>query len=63
MNLYRRHFRVILGYIVIISVPLSIIIYLLRGIGILSGMSGGVILLLFFLASVSTIAYGLEKTR
>ena len=63
MNLYRRHFRVILGYIVIISVPLSIIIYLLRGIGILSGMSGGVILLLFFLACVSTIAYGLEKTR
>jgi hypothetical protein len=63
MNLYRRHLRVILGYIVIISVPLSIIIYLLRGIGILSGMSGGVILLLFFLASVSTIAYGLEKTR
>lgn len=63
MNLSRRHLRVILGYIVIISVPLSIIIYLLRGIGILSGMSGGVILLLFFLASVSTLAYGLEKTR
>ena len=63
MNLSRRHFRVILGYVVIISVPLSIIIYLLRGIGILSGMSGGVILLLFFLASVSTLAYGLEKTR
>jgi hypothetical protein len=63
MNLSRRHLRVILGYIVIISVPLSIIIYLLRGIGILSGMSGGVILLLFFLAAVSTLAYGLEKTR
>lgn len=58
-----RYWREFLRYLVIISIPLSIIIYLLRGIGILSGMSGGVILLLFLLASVSTITYGLEKTR
>ncbi|TVQ44929.1 MAG: hypothetical protein EA365_09070 [Gloeocapsa sp. DLM2.Bin57] len=59
----RRYWREFLRYLVIISIPLSTIIYLLRGIGILSGMSGGVILLLFLLASVSTITYGLEKTR
>lgn len=63
MNLYRRQVRIILRYIMIISISLGIFIYLLRGFAILSWMSGGVILFFLLLASVSTIAYGLEKTR
>lgn len=63
MNLSRRYLQPILGKILIILLPISIIIYLLRGVGILSGMSGGVILVLFMLSFITIIAYGLEKTK
>lgn len=63
MNFSRRNLRQLLGSVIIILVPITIIVYLLRGIGILSGMSGGVLLWLLVLSSIPTIAYGLEKTR
>jgi hypothetical protein len=63
MNLSRRNFRVIIGYGVLILVPLTFLIYLFRGFGLLSGMSGGVILLLIIFTLSTLIAFGLEKTR
>lgn len=63
MNLSRRYLIQILGYILIILLPITLVIYLLRGIGVLGGISGGVILFLLLFSWLCAIAYGLEKTQ
>ncbi|ELR99604.1 hypothetical protein GLO73106DRAFT_00034560 [Gloeocapsa sp. PCC 73106] len=63
MNLSRRSLHQILASTILILVPMTIIIYLLRGLSILAGMSGGVILLLLLLSCFAIVGYGLEKTR
>lgn len=58
-----RYLNHILGYAVMILLPMTLIIYLLRGLGILGNMAGGVILLLLLSSLLTGISYLLAKTR
>jgi len=46
----------------IIALPLSLILYILRGLGFLGFLSGGVILICFLIAIFSAISLLLVKT-
>ncbi len=46
-----------------IVIPLTVFIYVLRGLAILSWMSGGVIVFLGMMSFITIIIYGIEKTR
>ncbi|MBD1923343.1 hypothetical protein H6F77_20040 [Microcoleus sp. FACHB-831] len=52
-----------LGYVFSIVLTLSIVIYLLRGFGVLTSLPGAVYLVLFLLSIVTGLAYGVQKTR
>jgi hypothetical protein len=52
-----------LGQLFWLILGLTLLVYILRGIGILSFIPGGVILLLLALSLILGIAYGLEKTN
>ncbi|GFE70059.1 hypothetical protein [Chroococcus sp. FPU101] len=53
----------ILARLFISLIALTLITYLLRGLGILTFIPGGVILVLLALSILSGIFYGIEKTR
>lgn len=53
----------ILARLFISFIALTLITYLLRGLGLLTFIPGGVILVLFALSILSGILYGIEKTR
>ncbi len=63
MNVFRGFNAQVLAYMLAISVPLTILLYLLRGFGILSNMPGGVILFFMLVSVISGIMYILEKTK
>ncbi len=44
-------------------VPITILVYLLRGFGIITFIYGGIISVLLLLSLAVSIAYGIEKTR
>jgi hypothetical protein len=52
-----------LGQLFWLILGVTLLVYILRGIGILSFIPGGVILLLLALSLILGIAYGLEKTN
>lgn len=52
-----------LSYIFGIFLSLTIVIYVLRGVGILTFLPGGILWLLIFLSIGTGIAYGIQKTR
>jgi hypothetical protein len=52
-----------LGQLFWLILGLTLLVYVLRGIGILSFIPGGVILLLLALSLILGIAYGLQKTN
>lgn len=52
-----------LAYIFSILVSLTIVVYLLRGFGILSFMPGGVIWFFVLLSIASGVIYGIQKTK
>ncbi|AFZ46995.1 hypothetical protein Cyast_1026 [Cyanobacterium stanieri PCC 7202] len=51
-----------LRFLTITTVPLSIIIYILRGFGLLSFMYGWIVILLFLTAIFSSIFFLIDKT-
>lgn len=53
----------ILARLLISLIALTLITYLLRGLGLLTFIPGGVILILIALSILSGILYGIEKTR
>lgn len=48
---------------VVTLLPLTIIIYVMRGLGILTFIPGGIIYLLILLSVAALILYGIDKTR
>lgn len=53
----------IFAYLFAISLGLTLIIYLLRGFGILTFFPGGVILVLIAMSLLTGLIYGIEKTK
>ncbi|WP_181280601.1 hypothetical protein [Aphanothece hegewaldii] len=53
----------ILARVLISLIGLTLITYLLRGLGLLTFIPGGVILILIALSILFGILYGVEKTR
>jgi 1,4-dihydroxy-2-naphthoate octaprenyltransferase len=53
----------ILARLLLSLIALTLITYLLRGLGLLTFIPGGVILILIALSILSGILYGIEKTR
>ncbi|NEO97625.1 MAG: hypothetical protein F6K58_02720 [Symploca sp. SIO2E9] len=51
------------AYAFVITLAITVIIYLFRGFGILTFLPGGVIYLLILLSIVMGIVYGIQKTR
>jgi hypothetical protein len=47
----------------LISLGVTLLVYILRGIGVLSFLPGGMILLLILISVVTGILYGVDKTR
>ena len=62
MSSIRRE-TLILRRAVVTLLPLTIIIYVMRGLGILTFIPGGIIYLLILLSVASLILYGIDKTR
>lgn len=52
-----------LDVLFVIVVAAAVAIYVLRGMGILSFVPGGLLLLLLFLAVITGVAWILQKTR
>lgn len=52
----------ILRILTITTVPLSIVVYLLRGVGLLSFLYGWIVILLILIAMFSSIFFFIEKT-
>ncbi len=53
----------IFAYLFATVAPIAIVVYLLRGFGILTGIPGGIILFLILLSIGTGIMYGIEKTK
>lgn len=53
----------LISYIFACVLALTLVIYGLRGIGILTFIPGGIIWLLILLSIMTGIVYGIEKTR
>ncbi|MEQ9625994.1 hypothetical protein [Coleofasciculus chthonoplastes] len=53
----------IYAYIFAISVAVTIVVYIFRGVGILSFIPGGILLLLILLSIATGIIYGVQKTK
>ncbi|WP_175561088.1 hypothetical protein [Hydrococcus rivularis] len=51
-----------LGYLFAISLLVTLVVYLMRGLGILTFIPGGIILFLFALSILTGIIYGIAKT-
>lgn len=51
------------AYVFATSLAVTIVVYLLRGFGILTFLPGGVIWILILLSIAAGIAYGVQKTR
>ncbi|OKH23465.1 hypothetical protein NIES593_09545 [Hydrococcus rivularis NIES-593] len=52
----------VLGYLFAISLLVTLVVYLMRGLGILTFIPGGIILFLFALSILTGIIYGIAKT-
>ncbi|MDJ0715673.1 MAG: hypothetical protein QNJ54_15820 [Prochloraceae cyanobacterium] len=63
MNQFRRYGNLIFGSLFAISLSLTIVIYLLRGFGIVTSISGGIILVLIALSLITGIIFGIEWTK
>ncbi|MGK7877903.1 MAG: hypothetical protein AB4426_32730 [Xenococcaceae cyanobacterium] len=59
----RRSGTSMFGYLFAFFVPITFLVWLLRGFGILTGIPGGIILLLIVLSIGTGIIYGIEKTK
>lgn len=53
----------IVSYAFAISLAITIGLYFLRGLGLLTFMPGGVLYLFILLSIATAIAYGVQKTR
>jgi hypothetical protein len=62
MSSYRQE-TLIFRRLVVTLVPTTLIIYLLRGLRLLTFIPGGIIYLLILLSLISIILYGIDKTR
>ncbi|MEQ9484369.1 hypothetical protein [Coleofasciculus sp. F4-SAH-05] len=58
-----RSDTLIYAYIFAISVAVTIVVYIFRGVGILSFIRGGILLLLILLSIATGIIYGVQKTK
>ena len=58
-----KNVRVMLNKIFYLSLVSFIFLYLLRGIGIITFLSGGVIMMLLLTAVISGLSWGILKTR
>ncbi len=57
-----HYFSLVLQYLFLSVVPVSIIIYILRGLGVISFINGGLILFLIILSVFTVIFYLIDKT-
>lgn len=62
MSSYRQE-TLIFRRLVVTLVPTTLIVYLLRGLRLLTFIPGGIIYLLILLSLISIILYGIDKTR
>jgi len=53
----------IYAYMFSISVAVTIVVYIFRGLGILSFMPGGILWLLILLSIATGVIYGVQKTK
>ena len=58
-----RNIRVMLSKIFYLSLMSFLFLYLLRGIGMITFLSGGVIMILLLTAVISGLTWGILKTR
>ena len=58
-----RNVRVMLSKIFYLSLMSFLFLYLLRGIGMITFLSGGVIMILLLTAVISGLTWGILKTR
>ena len=63
MRQFRRYGALIFGCLFIFSFILTVLVYLLRGSGILPNLPGGIIIFLILLAIVTGIIFGIEQTK
>lgn len=62
MSSYRQE-TLIFRRLVVTLVPTTLIVYLLRGLRLLTFIPGGIIYLLILLSLIAIILYGIDKTR
>ncbi|MBE9125696.1 MULTISPECIES: hypothetical protein [unclassified Coleofasciculus] len=63
MSSHPRSETLLYAYIFGTTLAVTLLVYLLRGFGILTFMPGGILLLLIFLSIGTGIVYGVQKTR
>ncbi|NJK48524.1 hypothetical protein HC931_10360 [Candidatus Gracilibacteria bacterium] len=63
MSKYTRMGSTFVGYLFVISLVLTLIIYIFRGLGILTFIPGGIILVLMALSLTTGIIYGISKMQ
>ncbi len=63
MRHFRRYGSLIFGGLFVASFSLSLLLYLLRGSGVLVNLPGGIILFLMAVAIVTGIIFGIEQTK
>lgn len=63
MSKYTRMGSTFVGYLFVFSLLLTLIVYGFRGLGILTFIPGGIILVLMALSLISGIIYGISKTQ
>jgi hypothetical protein len=51
------------GYIFVLFLVLTLIVYVSRGLGILTFIPGGILLVLMALSLITGIVYGISKTQ
>ncbi|MBR8827373.1 MAG: hypothetical protein DSM107014_05620 [Gomphosphaeria aponina SAG 52.96 = DSM 107014] len=63
MNQFLRSYGSIFRWLFLFLLPVTLVVYVLRGFGVLAGIPGGIILCLVISTLITGIIYGIDQTK